>query len=52
MKKRIITTSVPTFEDLKQLRLSEMDIAYKKQLAALKAAVRAGRLRFRKFKRP
>lgn len=52
MDKRKITSSIPSFEELKQLRLSEMDAAYKKHLKALKTIVQSGRLSFRKGKRP
>jgi hypothetical protein len=42
----------PTVEDQKRLRFAEMDAAYKKQLKALKALVRAGRINFHNIKRP
>lgn len=42
----------PTVEDLKRLRFAEMDAVYKKQLKALKALVRSGRINFHNTKRP
>ena len=45
-------TRRPSIEDLKRLRLAEMDATYKKQLSALKALMRDGRINFRNVKRP